>query len=67
MSFTLKKHPRFPGRPGPLLVAVLDGVGIGNKDESDAVFLARTPYLDRLWADAARVPFDEPRVAAAER
>ena len=23
--------------------------------------------LDRLWADAARVPFDEPRVAAGER
>jgi len=23
--------------------------------------------LDRLWADAPRVPFEEPRVAAAER
>jgi ribosome-associated protein len=23
--------------------------------------------LDRLWADAARVPFEEPRVAAGER
>ena len=23
--------------------------------------------LDRLWADAGRIPFDEPRVAAGER
>ncbi len=50
MTFTLTKHPRFPGRPGPLIVAVLDGVGLGARDESDAVFLARTPNLDKLWA-----------------
>jgi len=50
VSFLLKKHPRFPGRPGPLVIAVLDGVGIGMKDEADAVYLARTPVLDRLWA-----------------
>jgi len=50
VSFDLRKHPRFPGRPGPLVVAVLDGVGLGAKDEADAVFLARTPVLDRLWS-----------------
>jgi 2,3-bisphosphoglycerate-independent phosphoglycerate mutase len=50
VTFVLRKHPRFPGRPGPLVLAVLDGVGIGAKDEADAVFLARTPALDRLWA-----------------
>jgi 2,3-bisphosphoglycerate-independent phosphoglycerate mutase len=49
VSFTLRKHPRFPGRPGPVVVAVMDGVGIGSRDESDAVYLARTPVLDRLW------------------
>jgi 2,3-bisphosphoglycerate-independent phosphoglycerate mutase len=48
MSFELKKHPRFPGRPGPVILAVLDGVGIGARDEADAVFLARTPNLDEL-------------------
>jgi ribosome-associated protein len=34
------------------------------------VFLEETRAyydLDRLWADAPRVPFDEPRVAAGER
>src|SRR5690349_9274131 len=27
----------------------MDGVGIGSRDESDAVHLARTPELDALW------------------
>src|SRR5262245_55612338 len=49
MSFALKKHPIFPGRPGPLVITVLDGVGLGARDEADAVFLARTPTIDRLW------------------
>lgn len=34
--------------PGPLLVVVMDGVGIGRQDDGDAVWLARTPNLDRL-------------------
>jgi len=50
VSLLLRKHPRFAGRPGPLVFAVLDGVGIGRRDEADAVFLARTPTLDRLRA-----------------
>ncbi len=44
----LKPWPKFQGRPGPLLIVIMDGVGIGRKDESDAVHLARTPTLDRL-------------------
>ena len=48
MSFTLARHPRFPGRPGPLVLVVMDGVGVGRGDEADAVTLARTPALDRL-------------------
>src|SRR5258706_3829045 len=49
-NFQLKKHPVFPGRPGPVLLVIMDGVGIGSRDESDAVYLARTPTLDALWA-----------------
>jgi len=49
----LRKHPRFAGVRGPVLTVVMDGVGIGPRDEGDAVFLARTPVLDRL---AASVP-----------
>ena len=36
------------GVPGPVVACVLDGVGIGAHDESDAVWLARTPNLDWL-------------------
>lgn len=33
---------------GPLLLVVMDGVGLGRQDEGDAVFRAHTPTLDRL-------------------
>src|ERR671911_630071 len=54
MKLELKKHPRFPGVKGPLVLVVLDGVGVGNGDESDAVKLAATPTLDSLWVPGAR-------------
>ena len=44
----LKKHPTFGGVPGPVLIVVMDGVGCGASNEGDAVWLARTPTLDRL-------------------
>src|SRR3990167_8627358 len=48
MSFELKKLKNFSGRPGPLLLIIMDGVGIGKRDESDGVYLAKTPCLDEL-------------------
>jgi len=48
MDWQLKPLQGFTPRPGPLLVVVLDGVGIGAGDEGDAVSLARTPVLDWL-------------------
>ncbi|UJR82085.1 Phosphoglycerate mutase [Sandaracinus amylolyticus] len=51
-SLTLARHPRFPGVKGPVVVAVMDGVGIGARDDGDAVHLARTPNLDWLIAEA---------------
>ncbi|MCH7599898.1 MAG: hypothetical protein IH973_09090, partial [Myxococcales bacterium] len=48
MSFHLQPHKGFPGVEGPVLICVMDGVGVGCRDESDAVWLARTPNLDRL-------------------
>ncbi len=48
MQYELKKLPNFHGRPGPLLLIILDGVGIGKRDDSDGVFLAKTPCLDEL-------------------
>ena len=32
----------------PIVLVILDGVGKGKQDESDAVFTAKTPTLDRL-------------------
>ena len=32
---------------GPVVVVIMDGVGLGAGDESDAVAKARTPHLDR--------------------
>ncbi len=33
---------------GPVFMIVLDGIGEGRKDDSDAVYLARTPVFDML-------------------
>lgn len=51
-DWNLKKLSSFPGVPGPLVTCVMDGVGLGKQDESDAVFLARKPNLDWLKKNA---------------
>ena len=38
--------------PRPVVLAILDGVGWGRRDDTDAVAMARTPNLDRLLATA---------------
>jgi 2,3-bisphosphoglycerate-independent phosphoglycerate mutase len=50
----LRRHARFAGAKGPVVLAILDGVGIGKGDEADAVRIASTPTLDRLWVPGAR-------------
>jgi 2,3-bisphosphoglycerate-independent phosphoglycerate mutase len=52
MDWTLKRLESHAGVPGPVIACVLDGVGIGRQDESDAVWLARTPNLDWLAGNA---------------
>ena len=37
--------------PGPVVLIIMDGVGLGRRDESDGVFLAYTPVLDELLAE----------------
>jgi 2,3-bisphosphoglycerate-independent phosphoglycerate mutase len=48
MALSLDKLKSFPGVAGPVVVVVMDGVGIGAENEGNAVFLARTPILDGL-------------------
>jgi 2,3-bisphosphoglycerate-independent phosphoglycerate mutase len=44
----LKKLNHFPGYKGPVVVVVMDGIGISEKTEGNAVFHAYTPFLDSL-------------------
>jgi 2,3-bisphosphoglycerate-independent phosphoglycerate mutase len=53
MTLSLRRLDNFTGVTGPVVVCVMDGVGIGAHDEGDAVWLARTPTLDRLARGAA--------------
>lgn len=48
MELKLNKLENFHGRKGPLLLVIMDGVGYGRRDDSDAVYLANTPTLDKL-------------------
>jgi 2,3-bisphosphoglycerate-independent phosphoglycerate mutase len=49
-KYTLKPLAGYQSFPGPVVFCVLDGVGIGKRDESDGVWLAHTPVLDALFA-----------------
>jgi 2,3-bisphosphoglycerate-independent phosphoglycerate mutase len=53
LNLSLKASSRIETSKGPLLLVVMDGIGIGLKDDWDAVFQARTPTLDSLMKNAA--------------
>ena len=48
-SLRLNRLKSFSGRRGPLLLIIMDGIGIGREDEGNAVYLAKTPTLDNLF------------------
>lgn len=48
MLDTLKKNPKFAGRRGPVVLLIMDGVGLGKYPDGDAVKAAYTPELDKL-------------------
>ena len=48
----LKKNEAFGGPEGPVVLVIMDGVGIGRNPESDFVKLADTPNLDWLRENA---------------
>jgi 2,3-bisphosphoglycerate-independent phosphoglycerate mutase len=45
----LEKLKNFSGIEGPLLVVVMDGIGLGAENAANAVYSAATPTLDRLF------------------
>jgi 2,3-bisphosphoglycerate-independent phosphoglycerate mutase len=48
MALSLAKHSSLSAVRGPVVVVVMDGIGLGREDAGNAVYLARTPTLDRL-------------------
>ncbi|MGE5400964.1 MAG: 2,3-bisphosphoglycerate-independent phosphoglycerate mutase [Ignavibacteriales bacterium] len=48
MALRLEKLKKFHGRKGPLLLIIMDGMGIGKNAENNAIYLAKTPVLDKL-------------------
>ncbi|MEI6516859.1 MAG: 2,3-bisphosphoglycerate-independent phosphoglycerate mutase, partial [bacterium] len=46
------KKSSFPGPRGPVVLVIMDGIGIGQYEEGDAVRTALTPNLDWLKAHA---------------
>ena len=46
----LKKLSTFAQRKAPVLLIIMDGIGLGHSDESNAVYLADTPNLDELFS-----------------
>ncbi len=47
----LKKSNHFMGYKGPVVVIVMDGIGISDKTEGNAVYHGYTPFLDRLLSE----------------
>jgi len=52
MDYKLKKLTGFGGRPGPLVLVIMDGVGIGKKDKGDAFHLANPVNINRMIEEA---------------
>ncbi len=50
-NYVLQRLKGYQPIPGPVACVVMDGVGIGLRDESDGVHMAHTPTLDRLFCD----------------
>ncbi|MBE6362102.1 MAG: 2,3-bisphosphoglycerate-independent phosphoglycerate mutase [Lentisphaerae bacterium] len=51
MLNALEKNSKFNPRRGPVVLAILDGVGFGKYADGDAVAKANTPVLDALMAE----------------
>ncbi len=48
MLEALKKNPKFSRRRGPVVLMIMDGVGIGRHKEGDAVLDSPSPFLHSL-------------------
>ena len=51
MPTPLPTHPSLSKPPGPVVLCILDGIGLGGGLADDAVAQARTPHLDALLSE----------------
>ncbi|MGC4113275.1 MAG: 2,3-bisphosphoglycerate-independent phosphoglycerate mutase [Myxococcales bacterium] len=56
MSLVLQKNPFFGRRKGPVVLVVMDGIGLGPDYPGNAVKLAVKPALDALLANSRWLP-----------
>jgi 2,3-bisphosphoglycerate-independent phosphoglycerate mutase len=54
-NLNLKKLANFSGRDGPIVLIIMDGIGIGKEDNNNAFYLAKTPFLDKLKQDCIKM------------
>ncbi|HEX8598261.1 MAG TPA: 2,3-bisphosphoglycerate-independent phosphoglycerate mutase [Chloroflexia bacterium] len=47
-----------PNRPRPVVLLILDGWGLREENENNAVALADTPNMDRLWSEYPHTALD---------
>ncbi len=53
-QFILKKLNNFSGREGPVVLIIMDGIGLGKKDDFNAFYLANTSFLDKLQSECPK-------------
>ncbi|MBI5624315.1 MAG: 2,3-bisphosphoglycerate-independent phosphoglycerate mutase [Elusimicrobia bacterium] len=47
----LSKLPGWKDFPGPVVLVIMDGMGLGKRDASDGLFVSHTPVLDGLFKE----------------
>ncbi|RAP32007.1 2,3-bisphosphoglycerate-independent phosphoglycerate mutase [Candidatus Marinamargulisbacteria bacterium SCGC AG-414-C22] len=48
MSKKLQRHKHFKTPTGPVVLIIMDGVGIGKNEDNNAVYKAHTPFLNAI-------------------
>ena len=51
--YKLEKLHSFTGRTGPLLLIIMDGIGLGKEDDGNAVYLAKPKTLLKITAECS--------------
>lgn len=53
-EYKLEKLDRFSGREGPLILIIMDGIGLGEQNKNNAFYRANTPFLDKLQVEGKK-------------